>query len=237
MNWSRERLGYVRRPHYGEIMLVCTAIGAGVACYFLNIMCMYDMETEKKGGRGKYLLQMDRHRAVLSVACLALCLGLTWLFAQYRYGPLKVMRYLLLLSLLYPIALRDAREKIIPNRWLVYLLMIRVMLFTAEAVCFPDLWLENIRFTLSGGLVSGLIFFMAYVISRHAIGMGDVKLFAVIGMCLGIKTTYLVMIVSLILSAIYGGCMVMGKKKSMKDEIAFGPFAAAGTLLIMLIGA
>lgn len=218
-------------------MLVCVAVGAGITCYFLNVMCMYDRETKKECGRGRYFMRVDRHRAALFAACLVLCLGLTWLFAKYRYGPLKAVRYLLLLALLYPIALRDAREKIIPNRWLVYIVVIRAVLFTAEIICFPDLWLENVRFTLSGGLVSGLIFFMAYVVSRHAIGMGDVKLFAVIGMCLGVKTTYLVMIVSLILSAVYGGCMVLRKKKSMKDEISFGPFAAAGTFLIMLIGA
>ncbi|MDE6202863.1 MAG: A24 family peptidase [Lachnospiraceae bacterium] len=218
-------------------MFVCIAVGTGIASYFLNVMCMYDRETERENGRGRYLMRMDRHRAVTFAVCLALCLGLTWLFVQYHYGPLKVIRYLLLLALLYPIALRDAKEKIIPNRWLVYILIIRAVLFMAEIVCFPSLWLENIRFTLAGGAVSGIIFFMAYVVSRHAIGMGDVKLFAVIGMCLGIKTTYLVMIVSLILSAIYGGCMVLGKKKNMKDEIAFGPFAAAGTFLVLLIGA
>lgn len=51
------------------------------------------------------------------------------------------------------------------------------------------------------------------------------------------KTTYFVMVVSLIFSALYGGSMVLRKKKSVKDEIAFGPFIAAGTLAVMLIGA
>lgn len=237
MNWNQENLGYVRRQHCGKKMIVCVAVGTGIACYLLNVLCLFDMDGEKEGGRGRYFLRMDRRRAVMLVVCLALSAGATWLFDQYHYGPLKVIRYLLLLALLYPIALRDAREKIIPNRWLVYMLISRGVLFLAESVCFPDLWIENIRFVLFGGIISGIIFFMAYVISRHAIGMGDVKLFAVIGMCLGFKTTYLVMVVSLLLSALYGGGMVLLKKKSMKDEIAFGPFAAAGTLIVLIIGA
>ena len=45
------------------------------------------------------------------------------------------------------------------------------------------------------------------------------------------------MLLSLILSALYGGIQVIRKKKSMKDEIAFGPFLAVGTLIVLLIGA
>lgn len=203
----------------------------------VNVLCQFDMEMGKESGRGRYFFRMDRKRAVTFAVCLVLSMGLTWLFVQYHYGPIKIIRYLLLLAFLYPIALRDAREKIIPNRWLMYILICRGVSFVAEIFCFPDLWAENIKFTLFGGIVSGAVFFMAYVISRHAVGMGDVKLFAAIGLCLGFKTTYLVMVVSLILSALYGGGMVLMKKKSMKDEIAFGPFAAAAVWIVLLIGA
>lgn len=195
------------------------------------------METEKACSRREYVFRMDKKRGIALIVCLILCIGLLWLFEQYHYGPLKAMRYLLLLAVLYPIAVRDGKEKVIPNRWLVYILAGRGVLFIAEFLCFPDLRIENIKFTLLGGAVSGAIFFLAYVLSRHAIGMGDVKLFAVIGTCLGVKTTYFVMVVSLIFSALYGGSMVLRKKKSVKDEIAFGPFIAAGTLAVMLIGA
>lgn len=222
---------------WGAGMFGCVAIGAGMLGFFLNIMCRYDLEADKGCGRWKYFFRMDKRRGIALVLCLLWSMGLTWLFVQYQYGPLKVVRYLMLLALLYPIAAEDFREKVIPNRWLVYILIGRGILFTAEVVCFPDLWKENIKFTLIGGAVSGIIFFAAYVLSRHAIGMGDVKLFAVIGMCLGLSATYMVMVVSLILSALYGGFMVLRKKISMKDEIAFGPFIAVGTIIVLLIGA
>lgn len=218
-------------------MLVCVAAGTGVLCFFLQVMCRYDLETEKERGRWSYFFRMDKRRGIALALCLLWSMGLAWLFAKYRYGPLKTVRYLLLLAMLYPIAVEDFREKRIPNRWLVYILIGRGILFVAEMVCFPDLWAENIKFTLLGGIVSGAIFYIAYVLSKHAIGMGDVKLFAAIGMCLGFRVTYLVMLVSLVLSALYGGGMVLRKKKSMQDEIAFGPFIAAGALLVLLIGA
>ena len=57
----------------------------------------------------------------LLVPDLVVCMGMTGLFAMYRYGPLKMIRYLLVLALLYPIATEDARRKMIPNRWLLYM--------------------------------------------------------------------------------------------------------------------
>lgn len=237
LSWNREDLRYARRQRFGEMMFVWVAIGTGILCYWLNIMCQYDLETEKREGRIRYFWRLDKQRGMTMVLSLMMSIGLTWLFDQYHYGPLKVVRYLLLLALLYPIARQDAREKVIPNRWLFYILVCRGILFAAELICFPGMWIENIKFILIGGIASGMIFFIAYVVSRHAIGMGDVKLFAVIGLCLGFKTTYLVMIVSLILSAFYGGSMVLCRKKSMKDEMAFGPFVTAGTLIVLLLGA
>lgn len=227
----------MRKRRYGESMVISVGIGTGILCYLLNMLCRYDEETEKKGGRIRYFLKMDGKKGMVLALCLAGCVGMTWVFAQYRYGPLKSIRYLMLLAVLYPIAWKDAKEKIIPNRWLAYILVCRIVLFVAEIICFPDLWLENVTFTLFGGAVSGAVFLIAYVLSRHAIGMGDVKLFAVIGLCLGFRTTYLVMVMSLILSALYGTGMVLRKKKSMKDEIAFGPFIAAGTFVVLFIGA
>ena len=67
--------------------------------------------------------------------------------------------------------------------------------------------------------------------------MGDVKLTAVIGTCLGFQTTYLVMLAASVLSAVYGVVMVLRKKKELKDEMAFGPFIAIGTFVVLLIGA
>ena len=200
-------------------------------------MCGYDLEREEKKGCVEYFLRFDKRRGVFLLLCLAVNVGMALVFSKYGYGPLKIVRYLLLLAVLYPIAKEDAKEKRIPNRWLLYILVCRLVLFLAEAVWMPALIAENIQFIVFGGVVSGGVFLIVYVVSRHAIGMGDVKLIAVVGTCLGAKTTYLVMLASSILSAVYGGVKLLRKQKGMKDEIAFGPFIALGTLFVLLIGA
>lgn len=218
-------------------MFIGVSVGTGLLCYFINIMCQYDLETDKTAGRIKYFLRMDRKRGVFLVADLVVCMGMTGLFAMYRYGPLKMIRYLLVLALLYPIAAEDARRKMIPNRWLLYMVFCRVCLFVLEAVYLPALIFENIRFILFGGMMCGGVFLIAYILSRRAIGMGDVKLVAVMGTCLGFRTTFFAMFAASLLSAVYGGSMVLRKKKGLRDEIAFGPFIALGTWIVLLIGA
>lgn len=203
----------------------------------LNILCRYDMEIEDVGGRMAYIFRADKQRIRFLMFCIVFGMALTKLFIGYHYGPLKVIRYLLLLAVLYPIAREDAREKKIPNRWLLYLLTGRGILLAVEMISFPSMIVDNIKFILFGGAMSGIIFFLAYVLSRHAIGMGDVKLAAVIGTCLGFRTTYLAMLAASILSAVYGGIMMLQKKKGMRDEIAFAPFIALGTFIVLLIGA
>lgn len=205
--------------------------------YWIYIMCQYDLKPEPDIGRIKYFLRIDRRRGILLGLSLAACIGLSQLFAWYHYGPLKVVRYLLLLAMLCPTAQEDAREKMIPNRWIIYILAGRICLFMLETVFMPSLFMENLAFTLFGGAACGVVFLVVYVLSRHAIGMGDVKLIAAIGSCLGFQTTYLIMLAASILSSAYGVIMILRKKKELKDEMAFGPFIAIGTLVVLLIGA
>lgn len=157
-------------------------------------------------------------------------------FKAYGYGPLKILRYCLLVGALVPIGYKDHKEKIIPNRWLLGLVGIRTVLFVAESVCYPSFIGENVKFILGGAAAGGLLLFAAYVISRHGIGAGDIKLFAVIGMYIGSQRTYIVILTSLLIAACYSAVKMLRKRLTTKDEIAFAPFIAIGTTIILGLG-
>lgn len=159
-----------------------------------------------------------------------------YLFDFYGYGPLKSIRYVVLMGMLVPIAYKDYKEKRIPNRWLVYMTAIRGGIFMIEAILYPSAAIENLKYMLAGGLVGFLVLFLAYILSRHEIGLGDVKLFTVIGLYLGVGTTYFVLLASLILAALYGGVKMLRKQLKGKDEIAFAPFTAIAAVLILGLG-
>lgn len=226
----------VLKQHFGKDMSWILGISCGIVSWLIILFCGYNKESELDS-LIDYIFKFDYKRVLLFALCLIIDIGFVCLFVLYGYGPLKIIRYLLLLPFLVLISIRDAKEHIIPNRILIILLIIRVVLFAIDCFVFPEIILENIKFTLLGMFTSGAIFLIAYIISKHAIGMGDVKLIAVIGSYLGSGATYFAIIASLVFCAVYSLIQVARKKKTMKDGTAFGPFIAIGTVVVMLIGA
>lgn len=210
----------------GEAMIYLIGMGCGVFSYLFYRICIRDLQLERKRNIDVMILTSSLIASVL----------FSMLFRFYGYGPLKVIKQCLLMAGLILIAWEDAREKRIPNRWLIYLTGMRGILIVVEAILYPSAIADNLKFTLFGGIASFLVLFMAYVISRHEIGFGDVKLFTVIGVYLGMSTTYFALLLSLIIAAFYGGAKLIRKRMGAKDEIAFGPFVAAGTIIILGLG-
>lgn len=218
-----------------------TAVTGGLLSYLFWQRCAYERQKETENGEeGKpfwrELVPNEKKRMIALGVNLVAAFLLTCLFSAYDYLPTKVLKYLLLMGGLLPIAWEDWHEKTIPNRWLLYLLGIRVCVIGIEAFLYPEAFVDNLIFTLIGGCVSGMVMFAGYVISRHQIGAGDVKLLAIIGMYLGATLNYFVMIAALITAAVYGGVRVFLKRSGIRDEIAFAPFIAAGVILLLTLG-
>lgn len=218
-----------------------TAAGGGLFAYLFFWRCVYEVqikedETERKPPFLRGIVPDEKRKILLLAVSLTAAFFMARLFFAYGYLPTKVLKYLLLIGGLIPIAWEDRREKLIPNRWLLYLCCVRAVLMGIEAVLYPGMFVDNLIFTLLGGGVSGLVMFAGYVVSRHQIGPGDVKLLAVIGMYLGAGLNYFVMIAALIIAAVYGGVRMLLKRSGFRDEMAFGPFVAAGVILLLVLG-
>lgn len=217
-------------------MKYIVAVVIGIIAYIIYFNCNYDLGQEQDVSRIAFLLRVNRKRFLLIVLFWVIALPVTWLFSFYGYGPLKTVRYCLLLAFMFPIAREDARTKQISNRWLFYLYVIRIVIFILETVYYPSSFAGNLIFTISGGIICGGIMFIAYVLSRHAIGMGDVKLFMILGFYLGTRMTYMIMFAASVLAALYGVCHMAAKKIKMRDEIAFAPFIAIAVLIVTMMG-
>ena len=139
-----------------------------------------------------------------------------------------------LLALMPGIALIDLRHRIIPNR-LTYpaLLLFPTIILAAWAV---DDAVEPLK-GLLGALLYGGVLFVVAVISR-GMGMGDVKLAAVIGLVLGsIGLRYVgVAAGSAIVLGGIGGLVALAMGRGRKSAIPFGPYLAAGAVVAGLWG-
>jgi leader peptidase (prepilin peptidase)/N-methyltransferase len=72
--------------------------------------------------------------------------------------------------------------------------------------------------------------------TNDAMGMGDVKLLAPIGLFLGLKTGLTALVISVVLAGVASAALIIFKRKGKRDTIPFGPYIVAGTYISFMWG-
>jgi leader peptidase (prepilin peptidase) / N-methyltransferase len=137
---------------------------------------------------------------------------------------------LVLLGILIPIALIDLEYRIIPNKILVPAAVAAIAIgLVTKPSGVPE---QLIAGAAAGGFL--LVFALAY---PRGMGMGDVKLAAVMGLYLG-RSVAVAVLVAVLLGTLVGGLIMarQGVKKGRKTAVPFGPFLAAGGVVALLVG-
>lgn len=98
----------------------------------------------------------------------------------------------------------------------------------------PDiLWWQR----LIGALVASSPLLIILLISKgNAMGMGDIKLMAAVGLILGYKLSIFALLAASIFGAVIGLLLIALKKKGKKDEIPFVPMLSFGILFALFFG-
>ena len=114
--------------------------------------------------------------------------------------------------------------------------------FGADAV--PALWLQvlggvGLGFLVGGAVVWGVRILGSLVFGKEAMGLGDVHLLAGVGACLGWIDTILVFFTAVfvglgLIVGVFVTRLLRGEGGSAPRLLAFGPWLAMGTLLVML---
>ncbi|MCW2132061.1 prepilin peptidase [Arthrobacter sp. VKM Ac-2550] len=171
-------------------------------------------------------------RVPLAMLTGLVCGLLTWMFGV---GPvLPAFFYLAVMGVL--LGTIDARHKLLPNR-LVLPFLLGALALLAIASLISGAWLQ-----LLGGLLGGAAMFAVYLIMAlikpGGIGMGDVKLAAVVGLYagyIGLNAWLLVLVGAFVLNAVAILLLMLGRVLNRKSEIPFGPSMIAATLLVPLV--
>lgn len=163
-------------------------------------------------------------------------IGLAVEFKLFGYSPLKITRYLLLLIVSFFIAWIDGEEHKIPNKILFWLAIGRCAILLAECITYMSMAMV-LLISAFMGMISGLLLFgTCYVISRGGMGAGDVKLFMVIGLFLGVNGVSAVAFLSVCAAAVYSLILWIRRRIGMKYTIPFGPFVYIGLIASMFLG-
>ncbi len=148
-------------------------------------------------------------------------------------GPLMVSR-LLFVCILIALFGIDLEHQILPNSITLPGIVAGVLL----SVIAPPGWRDALLGVLLGaGILYGIAW--AYYLWRReeGLGMGDVKMLAMIGAFLGWKAVLVTMVLSSFSGAVIGVSLLASQRGGMKLALPFGTFLAVGALVAMFVGA
>ena len=134
---------------------------------------------------------------------------------------------LTLFSLLLVLGFIDGRHMLLPDLFTIPG-MILGFLFAVMGWSIP--WLDSLL-GLALGCVVALVMSLIF---RGGMGMGDMKLLAMIGSFLGPWHTLLTLFWASVLGSVFGIVFLYVTKRDHKTPIPFGPFLALGAFIIML---
>jgi len=137
---------------------------------------------------------------------------------------------LALVLLLVPVALIDLDHRIIPNKLMLVGAVVAPAILLATA---PDDLLEHAL----AALAAGGFFLLAALAYPRGMGMGDVKLAAVLGLFLG-RAVGPAIFVALITGTLVGAAVIArkGAREGRKTAVPFGPFLALGGVVALFAG-
>ena len=174
---------------------------------------------------------------------LILVIAIIYVTLLYNYGikptliaNLDIIKYLIISPMLVSAFVIDYKHQIIPNR--LNLTLFEIGIIFAFLYGLSDV---AITFNLLLGMVTGGgIFLLITVIGgliygKEAMGFGDVKLMASLGLLFGLSNIIVITLLSFLIGAILSVLLLITKIKKSSEYIPFGPFIVIGTFISMYV--
>ena len=172
----------------------------------------------------------------LRYTLVELLTGILFVLVYSIYG-LKIVSlyYIVLISLLVIISFIDLDHYIIHDEIIIFGVLV--------STTFNILGLGiSLKESLLGGLICGggmlvLIYLTDFITKKEVMGGGDIKLFFMIGLFLGVKLGILTILLSAYIGSIYGVITMVCskiKKKVVNLMLPYGPFISMSALISIL---
>lgn len=153
-------------------------------------------------------------------------------YLWFGWDWLLVPRLLFACALIV-LAFIDLRHRILPNPITLGGIVVGFLF----SLAFPPGWVSSLIGLLCGG---GVLFLIGELYFRlrgiEGMGMGDVKMLAMIGAFLGWQAVLITMVLASFAGALVGLAMMLLQKGDMKYALPFGTFLSAAALVASLYG-
>ena len=155
----------------------------------------------------------------------------------YKFNlSLELLKYGILTPMLISVFITDLKTQTIPNR-------LALTIFEVGLIFVFVLGIQNLNIAkdmLLGMIVGGGVFLLITLIGgaiagKEAMGLGDVKLMAALGLYLGAVNIALISIIAFIVGAIVSIVLLIIGKSKKDGYVPFGPFIVIATLITIFI--
>lgn len=144
-------------------------------------------------------------------------------------------KMIMLLAVLFIAANTDARKRLIPNKLVLTGLVLRVVFWVIELITVPDEFLNIVKNDLYACLLVVMFFVVGVLLVKGGIGMGDIKLMLVMCLFQGFYGVVSSLFCSLFVAFVYAIIVLLLRKKTKKDSVAFAPAILLGTALSIFL--
>jgi leader peptidase (prepilin peptidase)/N-methyltransferase len=148
-----------------------------------------------------------------------------------------VPAYMVFFVCLVAVTVIDFQLQIIPNR-IIYPTIFASIPLLALAALAGDEW-DHFGHALMGATLAWLALLVLHLISPAGMGFGDVRLAFVLGLFLGwISLGHVVtgLFLGVLLISAVGLVLMVLRRRSLQEHMAFGPFLAAGSTVAVFAG-
>lgn len=209
-----------------------------VSCGFVAAGVLY-LDFFSFGKTERNILLICRRNKRLLIITAVFFTAFTYLstaFAVKRgYTEYSLLRNLFFIYALYFLSVTDIRKKVIPNKIILSVFIMRFVFLLAEIYYNSEMVALVLKNALVGLAISVFVAVVMLLISRNQMGGGDVKLFALIGFYTGRTNVLSVMMFSFIYAALAGIILMLSKKYKAKDSIPMAPFVFLGMMTYFIL--
>lgn len=129
--------------------------------------------------------------------------------------------YLMLTFSFVVLFIEDLKYFILPDSMIVLSILCIGAIFLLSPI-------NPLPYLFSAIGAGGFFYCLWHITKGKGMGFGDVKLAFVMGLFLGYPKIIVALYIAFLTGALYGVILILGKKKSLKSAVAFGPFLLLG---------
>ena len=161
--------------------------------------------------------------------------GLLSVGLYFKFGLTSQLLSLSVLTLLLiTISFIDLEFKLILNK----LTLLGLVLGSVLSLLLNNFTVKNVLlgFVVGGGVLFLVAILGNLVFRKESMGMGDIKMAAMIGVFLGAKGVGVSLFFAFVFAALICGVGMLSKRLQMQSYVPFGPFIALGTIFYLFAG-